>query len=131
MTRYVFATLGSYRIRSDGEIYEGLQSCERLRLALESFKPEKDQEGFVRDYGTGNAMPDFPQFVNYSSAEGAPFTFSASKVTSRPAQFTRVTQRFSRVAAAPQPQPDDEMYNYSPSSSRVAAVRRLLCRLFL
>ena len=39
-------------------IYEGLQSCERLRLALESFEPEKDQEGFVRYYGTGNAMPN-------------------------------------------------------------------------
>ena len=98
-------------------IYAGLQSCERLRLSLESFEPEKDQEGFVRDYGTGNAMPDLPQFVNYSSEKGAPLTSSASKVTSRPAQFTRVTQRISRDAAAPQPQPDDEMYNHSSSSS--------------
>src|SRR6266852_3618054 len=89
----------------------GLQSCERLRLALESFEPEKDHESFVRDYGTGNAMPDPPQFVNYSSAEGAPLTSSASKVTSRPAQFTRVTQRINRLAtaaAAPPPQPEDE-----------------------
>ena len=87
-----------------------LQSCERLRLALESFEPEKDHENFVRDYGTGNAMPDPPQFVNYSSAEGAPLTSSASKVTSRPAQFSRVTQRINRIAtAAPQqPQPEDE-----------------------
>ena len=88
----------------------GLQSCERLRLALESFEPEKDHESFVRDYGTGNAMPDPPQFVNYSSAEGVPLTSSASKVTSRPAQFTRVTQRINRLATAPppQPQPEDE-----------------------
>src|ERR1700733_13127151 len=88
----------------------GLQSCERLRLALESFEPEKDHESFVRDYGTGNAMPDPPQFVNYSSAEGAPLTSSASKVTSRPAQFSRVTQRINRLATAapPQPQPEDE-----------------------
>lgn len=90
----------------------GVQSCERLRLALESFEPEKDHEGFVRDYGTGNAMPDPPQFVNYSSAEGVPLTSSASKVTSRPAQFSRVTQRINRIATAvppqPQPQPEDE-----------------------
>ena len=90
----------------------GLQSCERLRLALESFEPEKDHESFVRDYGTGNAMPDPPQFVNYSSSEGAPLTSSASKVTSRPAQFSRVTQRINRITTAPppqaQPQPEDE-----------------------
>jgi hypothetical protein len=88
----------------------GLQSCERLRLALESFEPEKDHESFVRDYGTGNAMPDPPHFVNYSSAEGVPLTSSASKVTSRPAQFARVTQRINRLATAapPQPQPEDE-----------------------
>ncbi|KAI9441792.1 hypothetical protein H4582DRAFT_1875208 [Lactarius indigo] len=83
------------------------ESCERLRLALESFEPEKDQENFVRDYGTGNAMPDPPQFVNYSSAEGAPLTSSASKVTSRPAQFARATQRINRLPTAP-PQPDDD-----------------------
>jgi hypothetical protein len=55
-------------------------------------------------------MPDPPQFVNYSSSEGVPLTSSASKVTSRPAQFTRITQRINRIAtaAAPQPQPEDE-----------------------
>jgi hypothetical protein len=79
-----------------------------LRLALESFEPEKDQENFVRDYGTGSAMPDPPQFVNYSSAEGAPLTSSASKVTSRPAQFARSTQRRLPPTAPSQPQSDDE-----------------------
>jgi hypothetical protein len=83
------------------------QSCERLRLALESFEPEKDQENFVRDYGTGNAMPDPPLFVNYSSAEGVPLTSSASKVTSRPAQFARASQRVNRLPSAP-PQSEDE-----------------------
>jgi len=57
-------------------------------------------------------MPDPPHFVNYSSAEGAPLTSSASKVTSRPAQFTRLTQRINRLATAPppQPQPEDEPF---------------------
>ena len=85
------------------------QSCERLRLALESFEPEKDQENFVRDYGTGNARPDPPQFVNYSSADGAPLTSSASKFTSRPAQFTRATQRVNRPPP-PVPPADDEPF---------------------
>jgi hypothetical protein len=52
-------------------------------------------------------MPDPPPFVNYSSADGAPLTSSASKITSRPAQFTRSSQRVNRPSAT-QPQPDDE-----------------------
>ena len=52
-------------------------------------------------------MPDPPQFVNYSSGEGVPLTSSASKVTSRPAQFARSTQRMSRLPSAP-PQSEDE-----------------------
>lgn len=52
-------------------------------------------------------MPDPPPFVNYSSADGAPLPSSASKITSRPAQFSRVSQRINRVPPT-QPQPDDE-----------------------
>lgn len=52
-------------------------------------------------------MPDPPQFVNYSSTDGAPLTSSASKVTSRPAQFSRMSQRVNRITNV-QPQPDDE-----------------------
>ncbi|KAI0291291.1 hypothetical protein BC826DRAFT_1023384 [Russula brevipes] len=100
---WVYANAVSIVCVSDDE------SCERLRLSLESFEPEKDQENFVRDYGTGNAMPDPPHFVNYSSAEGVPLTSSASRTTSRPAQFTRATQRANRLPAAP-PQPDDEPF---------------------
>ena len=52
-------------------------------------------------------MPDPPHFVNYSSAEGVPLTSSASKVTSRPAQFARCSQRVNRLPTAP-PQSEDE-----------------------
>jgi hypothetical protein len=55
-------------------------------------------------------MPDPPQFVNYSSAEGAPLTSSASRVTTRPAQFSRSTQRMSRLAPSAPPQSDDETF---------------------
>ncbi|ETW74674.1 hypothetical protein HETIRDRAFT_447044 [Heterobasidion irregulare TC 32-1] len=82
------------------------ESCEHLRLALEQFEPEKDQESFVRDYGTGDAMPDPPQFINYS-IEGAPLPSSSSKPTSRPAQFVRSSQRVNKPLAA-QPPPNEE-----------------------
>ena len=52
-------------------------------------------------------MPDPPQFVSYSSTDGAPLPSSASKVTSRPAQFSRISQRVNRPPNVP-PQPDDE-----------------------
>ncbi|KAG6805199.1 hypothetical protein H0H93_005352, partial [Arthromyces matolae] len=38
------------------------ESCEKIRLALEQMEPEKDMENFVRDYGTGNQIPDPPAF---------------------------------------------------------------------
>ncbi|KAI0061922.1 hypothetical protein BV25DRAFT_1856814 [Artomyces pyxidatus] len=83
------------------------ESCERLRLSLEQFEPEKDQENFVRDYGTGSVIPDPPKFVNYSPSEGVPLPSSSSKPTTRPAQFTRSSQRVNRLPSA-QPPPQDE-----------------------
>ncbi|KAF8339352.1 SH3 domain-containing protein [Amanita rubescens] len=38
------------------------ESCEKMRLALELLEPDRDMENFVRDYGTGNQIPDPPQF---------------------------------------------------------------------
>jgi len=58
-----------------------------MRLALEQMEAEKDMENFVRDYGTGNVIPDPPPFINYATGEAPP---------SRPprqAQFSRSSQR--------------------------------------
>jgi hypothetical protein len=52
--------------------------------------PEKDMENFVRDYGTGNTIPDPPSFVNYSNPDAVA---SASRTTGRLAHFQRVTRR--------------------------------------
>lgn len=65
------------------------QSCEHLRVALEQLEPEKDIENFVRDFGTGNQIPDPPQFVNYTNPDAIPPT----RNTSRPALFARSSQR--------------------------------------
>ena len=48
-------------------------------------------ENFVRDYGTGNQIPDPPAFVNYQIADAIPS--SSARPTSRPAQFVRSSAR--------------------------------------
>ncbi|KAJ3499608.1 hypothetical protein NLJ89_g10081 [Agrocybe chaxingu] len=67
------------------------ESCEKIRLALEQMEPEKDMESFVRDYGTGNQIPDPPTFVNYQEPDAIPS--SSARPTSRPASFARSTHR--------------------------------------
>lgn len=79
-----------------------------MRLALEQMEPEKDMENFVRDYGTGDAIPDPPAFINYNTAEAVPS--GSSRVTSRPAQFPRSTQR-TVLPKQPPPPPDEPFVN--------------------
>ncbi|KAG6901691.1 hypothetical protein C0995_009182 [Termitomyces sp. Mi166 len=67
------------------------ESCEKIRVALEQMEPERDMENFVRDYGTGNQIPDPPAFVNYTTADAIPS--SSSKPTFHPANFIRTSQR--------------------------------------
>ncbi|KAF7362504.1 Septation protein imp2 [Mycena venus] len=67
------------------------ESCEKMRLALEQMEPEKDMENFVRDYGTGNQIPDPPAFVNFGDPNAIPT--SSSRPTFRPANFARSSQR--------------------------------------
>jgi len=52
---------------------------------------EKDMENFVREYGTGNQIPDPPAFVNYQAPDAIPS--SSARPTSRAAQFNRSTSR--------------------------------------
>ncbi|RXW25003.1 hypothetical protein EST38_g857 [Candolleomyces aberdarensis] len=66
-------------------------SCEKVRLALEQMEPEREMENFVRDYGTGNEMPNPPQFVNYNTPDAIPS--SAIRPTTRPASFARSSTR--------------------------------------
>ncbi|KAF9222396.1 hypothetical protein BS17DRAFT_708984 [Gyrodon lividus] len=81
------------------------ESCEKMRLALEQLEPDKDMENFVRDYGTGNAIPEPPVFVNYANTD-APHV-SSTRVATRPASFMRSSQRPLVSRAAPLPQDDD------------------------
>jgi len=63
-------------------------------------------ENFVRDYGTGNAMPDPPQFVNYANPDAIPA--SSSRPTSRPAHFVRSSNRSNLPRQEFIPPPEEE-----------------------
>ncbi|KZT22466.1 hypothetical protein NEOLEDRAFT_1119526 [Neolentinus lepideus HHB14362 ss-1] len=82
------------------------ESCEKIRLALEQFEPEKDMENFVRDYGTGASIPEPPQFVNYTDPDAV--MNSSSRPTNHSARFTRTTQRRAQQQAPPPAPPEDE-----------------------
>ncbi|KAI5990501.1 hypothetical protein EDD15DRAFT_2452693 [Pisolithus albus] len=66
-------------------------ACEGMRLALEQMEPEKEMDNFVHDYGTGNAIPEPPTFVNYANTSAPPINHN--RIMTRPAVFGRVTQR--------------------------------------
>ncbi|KAL6305138.1 hypothetical protein BKA93DRAFT_780069 [Sparassis latifolia] len=79
------------------------ESCEKLRISLEQLEPERDMENFVRDYGTGSAIPDPPAFVNYANPDAIP----SQRPVTRPANFSRVSNR-ARTQASPPPPPEEE-----------------------
>ena len=70
---------------------------------------EKEMEGFVRDYGTGNLIPDPPAFVNYQTPDAIPS--ASARPTSRPAQFTRSTTREIPIQQDSTPVDDEPVTN--------------------
>ncbi|KAI1787202.1 hypothetical protein LXA43DRAFT_975384 [Ganoderma leucocontextum] len=82
------------------------ESCEKLRLALEQLEVERDMENFVRDYGTGNAIPDPPPFIDYSSPDAQPP--SSQRPTTRISSYARQTQRQRQALPSMQNQPEPE-----------------------
>ena len=71
-------------------------------------------ENFVRDYGTGNAIPDPPPFIDYASPDAQPA--SSQRPTAHPSTYVRQTQRSRQVPPAAQnqpPEPEEEPVNYT------------------
>lgn len=62
-------------------------------------------ENFVRDYATGNAIPEPPAFVNYTKKTDA-VPSSSARIATHPATFTRTSHRSAAGRSAP-PQEDD------------------------
>ena len=70
---------------------------------------EKEIEAFVRDYGTGNLIPDPPAFVNYLMPDAIPS--ASARATTRPAQFTRSTTREIPIRQNSTPVDDEPVTN--------------------
>ncbi|KAI0941569.1 hypothetical protein AcW1_003429 [Taiwanofungus camphoratus] len=82
------------------------ESCEKLRLALEQLEPERDMENFVRDYGTGSAIPDPPAFVNYYGNPDA-VPPSSQRPSTHPANFSRSSYRARQIPPESQQQEEE------------------------
>lgn len=67
-----------------------IKSCEDIRVALDHLEPERDIENFVRNYDTGNQIPDPPQLTGSMPQHG---TVQKSTLTVRYAHFPRSSQR--------------------------------------
>jgi len=65
-------------------------SCERIRTALDQLDPIADVEGFVNEYGTGNAIHQPTEFTPYTGSSNPP-TAPAPRVAF--AEFVRITSR--------------------------------------
>ncbi|KAG8742944.1 hypothetical protein FRC10_000732 [Ceratobasidium sp. 414] len=82
------------------------ESCEKIRIALESIDTEKEMEYFVAHYGTGHDIPNPPQVISYQNHDGTPY-----KQTTRPANFIRNSSRPVPVRAPPPPEEEEEPVN--------------------
>ncbi|KAH8110552.1 hypothetical protein DFH11DRAFT_1514214 [Phellopilus nigrolimitatus] len=83
------------------------ESCEKIRIALEQLEPERDMENFVRDYGTGNEIPDPPRFISYTNPEAA--MAASQQQAPRYAHYPRSSSRhLSMTEAMRAPPPEEE-----------------------
>ncbi|CEL52687.1 Cell division control protein 15 OS=Schizosaccharomyces pombe (strain 972 / ATCC 24843) GN=cdc15 PE=1 SV=2 [Rhizoctonia solani AG-1 IB] len=92
------------------------ESCEKIRIALESIDIEREIEYFVRHYGTGNDIPNPPQVISYQGHDGTPY-----RQTTRPADFVRNSSRPMPVRSAPPPPPQQVEEEVGPGNAGVGA----------
>jgi hypothetical protein len=64
------------------------ESCERVRVALETCEAPKDIMDFIQRAGTGSAIADPPEYINYSKGQPPP-----PRPTFKTAKFQRSTTR--------------------------------------
>lgn len=92
------------------------QSCEKVRLSLEDCEVEKDIGGFIKDFGTGQEIPDPPKYINFcrgdlddviSNHESEDENYSV-------AQFARTMNPTFRTSS---PQPSTFESHHDPDSS--------------
>lgn len=80
-----------------------MQSCEKIRLSLESCEVEKDISSFIQEKGTGQEIPDPPKYINFCRGELSDSASEASEDDSYSvAQFQRTINPAFR-SSSPQP----------------------------
>lgn len=87
------------------------QSCERVRVSLEACEAPRDIMDFIHRAGTGAAIPDAPDYINYGRGQPPP-----ARPTYKTASFQRSSTRPSTFIAPTAPPINPATANAPPSS---------------
>lgn len=91
-----------------------MQSCEKIRLSLESCEVEKDISSFIQEKGTGQEIPDPPKYINFCRGELSDSASEASEDDNYSvAQFQRTINPAFRTSS---PQPSIFESHHDPKS---------------
>jgi hypothetical protein len=92
------------------------QSCEKIRLSLEDCEVEKDIGAFIKDFGTGQEIPDAPKYINFcrGDLDDAVSTYGTEDGNYSVAQFQRTMNPTFRSSS---PQPSTFESHHDPDSS--------------
>jgi hypothetical protein len=90
-------------------------SCEKIRLSLENCEVEKDILSFIKEYGTGQEIPDPPKYINFCRGDISDTQSEASEDDAYSvAQFQRTINPAFRSSS---PQPSTYESHHDPKSS--------------
>lgn len=90
------------------------QSCEKIRLSLESCEVEKDITSFIQEQGTGQEIPDPPKYINFCRGDLNDTASEASEDDAYSvAQFQRTINPAFRSSS---PQPSTYESHHDPKS---------------
>ena len=92
-----------------------IQSCEKIRVALEDFEVDKDIAIFIKERGTGGDIPEPPKFINFSRGDDEDDAISESSEEGgySEAQYQRAINPSHRSSS---PQPSTYESHHDPQS---------------
>lgn len=90
-------------------------SCEKIRLSLENCEVEKDVQGFIKERGTGQEIPDPPKYINFVRGDiNDTHSETSEDDNYSVAQFPRTINPSYRTSS---PQPSTYESHHDPNSS--------------
>ena len=91
-------------------------ACEKIRLSLEDCEVEKDITQFIKDFGTGQEIPDPPKYINFcrGDVDDAASLHESEDGNYSVAQFPRPINPSFRTSS---PQPSTLESHHDPDSS--------------